>query len=375
MVAVFESGGVGPAAMNRLPRTVPDLAAVLRHLRTSAAHAAYAGTQAPVETVETHMSWVFLVGEHVLKLKKPVRYPFLDFSTLAAREASCREEVRLNSRLAPGVYLGVMALRWHEGQFALVPEDAAGPPWHTLDWLVWMRRLPRARMLDRVIAEARVEPAEIDALVGVLATFYRDATRVVVDATEYVARFQREQAVSRELLLRPQFQLDGAAQALDGFDQALVPGRAALRQRAAGARIVDGHGDLRPEHVCLLQRPVVIDCLEFNAFLREVDPFDELAFLALECDMAGAAWIGARVIDGCASALGDAPPAALLHLYTAYRALLRARLAIAHLLDVQPRMPHRWTPLAQRYVTRSLLALDAFERCERVSAATRRASP
>ncbi|HSM22435.1 MAG TPA: hypothetical protein VK876_09530, partial [Rubrivivax sp.] len=128
--------------------------------------------------------------------------------------------------------------------------------------------------------------------------------------------------------------------------------------RAAGGHVVDGHGDLRPEHVCLQQPPVVIDALEFNAALRAVDPFDELTFLGLECEMAGAAWIGPRVMAVCAATLGHAPPAALLHLYTAYRAQLRARLALAHLLEPQPRTPLKWAPLAQRYLQRSEAALE-----------------
>jgi len=361
--------------MTRSAGPAPDFDALLRHLQTGAAYVRCTGTQDLVETIETHMSWVFLVGEHVLKLKKAVRYPFLDFSTLAAREASCREEVRLNLRLAPGVYRGLMALQWNDGRFELVPEEVAGANGRTVEWLVWMRRLPGARMLDRLIAEDRVEPAEVDALAVVLVAFYRGATKVDPDPAEHLGRFQREQAVSREVLLRPQFQLDGAARALDRLDQALLISRATLHERVARRRIVDGHGDLRPEHVCLLQPPVVIDCLEFNALLRQVDPFDELAFLALECDLAGAAWIGPRLIDACAAALADAPAPALLALYTAYRALLRARLAMAHLLDLRPRTPHKWAPLAQRYVARALLALDTFDRVGGISAATRRGCP
>lgn len=322
----------------------------------------------PVEVIETHMSWVFLAGDQVLKLKKPVRYPFLDFSTLEAREACCREEVRLNQRLAPGVYRGLMVLQERDGRLALREEGEAAIG-RTVDWLVWMKRLPREQMLDRRLAMGRVEPVEIDALVAVLSSFYRDALRIAPDPAAYGARFEREHAVDRELLLRPQFQVPGAAPALDRFERALRQGRGLLQARAEQGRIVDGHGDLRPEHVCLLDPPVVIDCLEFNAALRQVDPFDELAFLALECDMAGAAWIGPRLVAGCAAALQDEPPAALLHLYTAGRALLRARLAIAHLLDPRPRTPERWPPQAQRYVTRALCALDAFERGDAFSAA------
>jgi aminoglycoside phosphotransferase family enzyme len=116
---------------------------------------------------------------------------------------------------------------------------------------------------------------------------------------------------------------------------------------------------------------VVIDCLEFDASLRQVDPFDEIAFLGLECEMAGAPWILPQLVVGCAAALGDAPPAPLMSLYTAHRALLRARFAAAHLLDAAPRTPHRWLPLARRYIARAEVALDALERGAGLNAAAR----
>lgn len=312
----------------------------------------------PVETIETHMSWVFRSAGDVLKLKKPVRYPFLDFSTLAAREASCREEVRLNSRLAPGVYRGVMALQWRDGALSLVPEDRIDPAAPMLDWLVHMRRLPEERMLDRLIADGRLDAGDIDALVVRLAAFYRSAPRITLAPADYLRRFEREQAINRELLLRPQFDVPGAAEALDRLDAALRRDHAALEARAAAGRLVDGHGDLRPEHVCLLDPPVVIDGLEFNATLRQVDPFDELAFLGMECDVAGAPWIGVRLVDGCAAALGERPAGALLALYAACRAVLRARLAMAHLLDPEPRTPLRWPALAAVYLRHALRSLD-----------------
>lgn len=329
---------------------------------------------AGVELIETHMSWVFLAGDQALKLKKPVRYPFLDFSTLAAREACCREELRLNRRLAPGVYRGLMVLQSTQGRLALRSEDEP-PVGPTVDWLVWMKRLPRERMLDMRLAAGTLAASEVDALVGVLAAFYRAAVRIAPDPAAYLARFEREHAVDREVLLRPQFQLVGASEALDRFAAALAAGRPLLRERAERGRIVDGHGDLRPEHVALLDPPVVIDCLEFNAALRQVDPFDELCFLALECGLAGAAWVGPRLVEGCARALGGRPGDALLHLYSAARALLRARLAMAHLLDPHPRTPARWPVQAQRYVDRAQAALRAFEQGVPFSAATPGGSP
>jgi aminoglycoside phosphotransferase family enzyme len=342
------------------PRSDPGLAARLRFLRSRAAHRRHLGPgqeTAPVEVVQTHMSWVFLVGDHVLKLKKPVRYPFLDFSTLAAREFYCREELRLNRRLAPDAYLGLMALQWDGRRHALVPErDAAGK---AVEWLVLMRRLPAGRMMDRLIQARALTPADVDDLSEVLIRFYRRAPAVAVDPTEHAERLLRELAAHREVLLRPQFELRGAAAALDGLAGLLVRSQAALAQRARGRHIVDGHGDLRPEHVCLLAPPVVIDALEFNAALRQVDPVDELAYLGLECEMEGAAWVGPQMLARHAAATGDTPAPALVLLYTASRALLRARLSMAHLLDPSPRTPGRWAPQAQRYIDRSMAAISA----------------
>lgn len=335
-----------------------DCAAAPQALRELlAARAGATAEPTAVEVVETHMSWVFLAGDGVFKLKKPVRYPFLDFSTPSARAAACREEVRLNARLAPGIYRGLMALQRHAGALRVVPEGQADPAAETVDWLVWMRRLPRERTLDRLIARHAVAGSDIDAVAAVLAAFYRTASRIDIDPAEHQARFERERAATGEVLLRPQFRLAGAEAALARLDTALREGGGALRARAVDGRIVDGHGDLRPEHVFVLAPPVVIDALEFNPRLRRVDPFEELAFLALECDIAGAPWIGPRLIAACAAALGDAPPAALQRLYTADRALLRARLAMAHLLDPTPRTPQRWPPLAQRYIDCALAAL------------------
>lgn len=346
--------------------------ALLAFLRTPVAHAEGGRVPAAVEAIQTHMAWVFVAGEHALKLKKPVRYPSLDYSTAAAREAACREEVRLNRRLAPTVYEGVTAVQWRDGRFVLVADPIPGAAGEaTVDWLVRMRRLPRERMLDRAILDGRAGQADIDALTDVLVAFYRDAPRVHLEPGEFLERLRREQAVSREVLLRPQFRLEGAAAALDRLDDALLRSREVLQERAARQRIVDGHGDLRPEHICLLNPPVVIDALEFSPLLRQVDPFDELAFLGLECDRLGARWIGPRLVERCSAAFGDLPPPTLLPLYTACRALLRARLAMAHLLDEEPRTPLRWAPLAQQYVALGAQALGAFDG---LSAATRRGS-
>lgn len=336
---------------------LPDLKAKLAFLKNPET---YGDSQQPVECLETHMSWVFLVDQKVFKLKKPVCFSFLDFTTLKAREFMCHEEVRLNARLAPGVYLGLLALKWHDGDFHLVPEDKLPAPGVTVDWLVLMRRLPLQRMLPQLISSRNIDTSDMDALVTVLARFYRTAPAAHLSENDYLARFQCEQAMNREVLLRPEFRLQNSALAMKRLGEALTLCTDVLRARVASHRVVYGHGDLRPDHVCLLQPPVVIDCIEFNALLQQVDPLDEIACLGLECEMLGAPWIGPHLAALITNALDDHPSMALLHFYTAHRALLRARLAMAHLLDPQPRLPAKWPPLAEKYLARCLVAVDAL---------------
>jgi len=346
-----------------------------------------------VTTVETRRSWVFLCGDRVLKLKKPVRERVLDFSTPERREQACREEVRLNARLAPGVYLGVVALRldragWRLGprpdrresqgapvdradmrtpQSAPVPrfdvQAALTPP---VDWLVWMRRLPASRMLDRLIADGAVGPPEARALADRLSPFWRGAAKVPLDAGGYQRGLRAEIAASLALLRQRRWALPDGTARLRRLARALTARQPLLRQRAETGRIVDGHGDLRPEHVYMPPRGAsfppaegvrVIDALEFNPRLRAVDPLDELAYFALECRRLGAPRFGLRVAVRCMRALGDRKAGAVLRVYTAQRALLRARLALAHLLDTPVRDPGRWHPMAVWYLEAAESAL------------------
>lgn len=345
---------------------VPALADRVAFLSDARAHHAH-GPSGPVTVIETHMSWVFLVGAHALKLKKPVLQPFLDFSTVQSRELHCREEVRLNTRLAPDVYLGVMALQWDGRQLHLRHDRNVDPSQRTLDWAVLMRRLDEAHLLDRRIAARAVTAPQIDALGQTLSAFYRGAACVPMAPGEYLGRLHRECALHREMLVRRRLSLPGAADALQRYAQALDRHADLLESRVRERRIVEGHGDLRPEHICLCDPPRIIDALEFSPLLRQVDPMDELAFLGLECELAGASWIGPRLVAAVGRALDDDPAPMLLPLYAASRALLRARLSMAHLLDAQPRTPERWQPQAARYLERARRALDSIDLLDAVS--------
>ncbi len=308
---------------------------------------AYPHAPANVVARESHMSWVFLAGSRAYKLKKSVKFPYLDFSTLARREAACRAEFALNRRLARDVYLDVVPLR--DSGNGLVLEQGPGT---IVDWLVVMRRLDEALMLDHSIATRRLSAADLDRLVGVLANFYRRADRVTITVSAHLAEWSRSLAYNRRVLLDSRFGLaDGLVRTIDRVQRRFLAQHGKLLEDRIRCRaVVDGHGDLRPEHIWLGDPPRIIDCLEFNPVLRANDPFDEIAFLTLECERLGAPWASAYLYRRMMRVLPLSPPLPLFLFYRSHRAMLRARLAIAHLLERDPRTPEKWPTLARRYL-------------------------
>lgn len=315
-------------------RAPPDLARKIELLRNPAL---YPGNAAQVTTVETHMSWVFLTGRDAYKMKKPVRYDYLNYATLAARKASCEEEVRLNRHLAPGVYRGIVPLTLDAAGNASL--DGRG---EIVEWLVSMRRLPADRMLDYLIRHGPVAPAELHAVAQRLADFYRDARPVRLRGREYRLRIERQVLLNHDVLADARHDLppDLIAGIFHAQRTFLRDAPEALEQRARDRRIVEGHGDLRPEHICLESPPVIFDRLEFSRAFRVVDPADELAFLAMECERLGAPEVEREFTDAYERTSGDRPPFALVHFYKSHRACVRARLALLHTQEL-PR--HAWT--------------------------------
>jgi aminoglycoside phosphotransferase family enzyme len=327
-----------------------DLEEKVRFLASSGA---LAGADRAVAR-ETHMSWVFLTEDLVFKLKKPVRFSYLDFSTLQARETACREELILNRRLAPDVYLRLARLtREDDGVLKI---DGQG---RTIDWLVVMRRLPKDEMLDARIQAGRLTRKDIEDLAAVLTVFYAEAPRVPTTAGAYLARLRAQLALDREVLCDARLPFDHAraASMLDRVARALTELESALRARVESGCIVEGHGDLRPEHICLGDSIRIIDRLEFNRELRLVDPFDELAYLALECAVLDARWIGSLLIERARERLA-APSDEIMRFYWVLRASLRARLSLAHLKDATPRQPEIWSPRAERYLAEAERAFN-----------------
>jgi aminoglycoside phosphotransferase family enzyme len=332
-----------PASHDTSSAATIDLAHKVAFLRETSA---YPEPTTRVDVIETHMSWVFLTDRFVYKMKKPVRFSFLDYGTLSARHTACRESVRLNRRLAPEVYLGVLPLTVSvDGRFTL---DGHG---EVVEWLEKMVRLPAADMLDRMIADRRLAPEHVDRIAQRLVGFYRHL-RPEREGAAYPQRLRDDLDADAEALADPAYDLGTAR--IERLHAALRDAHTActetLRARAEVGHLIEGHGDLRPEHVAVLPRPLVIDCLEFNREFRILDPIDELGYLGLECERLGAAWVGPRVLDVYARAMDDSPPPRLVDFYQAHRALLRAKLAAWHTRDHDPASDAHWLGRAAQYL-------------------------
>ena len=318
-----------------------DLATKLAFLRTPGA------LDGAVESIETHMSWVVLTEHRAFKLKKPVKLPYLDYTTLEQRRRACEKELRLGRRLATSVYIDVVPLVAGQGGLSL---DRQG---ETVEWLVVMRRLAADRMLPQMLARGAATVGDAEAVGDVLADFYRGARRASWGGAEYRHRMRNlVVSVAGELVQRgaPRLQI----KSLVSSQLATIERDAsALDARIDAGRVVDAHGDLRPEHVCLETPPVVIDPLEFDDDLRTLDAASELAFFALECERIGATWFGERVALRYAQRTGDQVPASLTGLYRSQHALTRALIALRHVDDVAPADQARWRTKAADYLARA----------------------
>ncbi len=309
---------------------------------------AYAHRPDRVEQIETHISHLFLAGSHVYKLKKPVRFDFLDFTTVQAREHACREEVRLNRRLAPDTYLGVVpVIRGAGNAYRL------GGTGEVVDWLVEMRRLPTELTLDALHSRGKLLSEQIDRLSTVLGRFYRSLAPLPLVPREYGERYMSHVHGNLRELLAVQHHLPrGVVERVHGFQLQLLRLHPEIfEERVRAGRIVDGHGDLRPEHICLSDPIAIFDCIEFSADFRRIDMADELAFLAAECDFLGADWVGPQLLAAYQQQSGDQPFLVLWDFYKSYRACVRAKIAALRADQLQGQAQEAAASEAGRHLT------------------------
>ncbi len=276
-----------------------------------------------VALVQTQMSFLFLAGDLVYKVKKPVNLGYLDYTTLEKRHFFCRKEVELNRRLCPDAYLGVVAITRQGGRVSI---DGRGQP---LEYAVKMRRLPQEAMLNARLVRGEVMPEMLSAVAAKLADFHRRAetnaeisafgdlgiirqntmenfaqTDKYIGTTISPERYQRLKAYSEDFLVRnaPLF-----------------------RHRVSEGKIRDCHGDLHAAHICFWKGICIYDCIEFNDRFRYGDVASEVAFLAMDLDHYGRADLSRHFVNAYISASGDTELKTLLDFYRCYRAYVRGK--------------------------------------------------
>lgn len=278
------------------------------------------------EVIETHISWVILTGTYAYKIKKPIDLGFLDFSTLEKRRYYCEEELRLNRRLAPQLYIGVVAIAGSPAKPAL---NGAGPP---IEYAVKMAQFPQEAQLDRVMAHGGLRPVHIDGLAQLITGFHQRIAIAGQDSP-YGRPANVYQPVEENFShIRPHLtepadieQLERLHTWSEAENARLLP---FLQQRKADGFIRECHGDMHLANMALLDDQITIfDCLEFNENLRWIDVMSEAAFLMMDLDSRSASALGWRFLNAYLAAGGDYQGLRLLRCYLVYRALVRAKVA------------------------------------------------
>lgn len=287
-----------------------------------------------VEVRQTHMSAVFLAGARAYKLKKPVRFEFADLGTVEQRYALCREEVRLNQRLAPGIYEAVVPVFREKGGVRVGNSEEAYSP-EALDWLVRMRRLPDQARLSERLREDAVGPEVLEGLACLLAAFHNGAPSGPEVSSDAGPVQVGERVRANLEAAKPLAGLTIHPRVLDRlrslFEIQLQRCGDLVARRAEVGRPREGHGDLRLEHI--YQNPgrgsgsdlVIIDCIEFDRGLRRLDPVCDMAFVVMDLIAAGRRDLASVFTDAYLTAAADPEGRALLPLYVAYRAAVRGK--------------------------------------------------
>lgn len=321
-----------------------------RLIETMKTPAFYPHNPAEVELIQTHISYVFIAGDFVYKVKKPLRFDFLDFTTLAKRKFFCQEEIRLNQRLAPETYLDVVAISL----------DSQGNPTlqkgsEIIDYAVRMKKLPQERMLKVLLSQGLASEDIMDKVAGKVAKFHQNAQcgrHIDVRGGIENIRHNNEENFSETVtyinVTIPEYQYRLIADYVKNF---LAANKALFEKRIADHKIRDCHGDLHLEHICITDDIVIFDCIEFNERFRYADVAQDVAFLMMDIDFNGHSPHAQTFIQSYVKYSGDTDMLLLLNFYRCYYAYVRGKVTSFRLRekDLSPNIRKDITKTARQY--------------------------
>ncbi len=283
----------------------------------------YPDTPREIELVQTHISYLFLTGEHVYKVKKAVDFGFVDFTTLEKRRFYCHQELSLNRRLCPDVYLDVVPIAQDDGHIHF------GERGRVIEYAVKMRQLPRGQTMDRLLESNQVTKEMVTGVTRKLVDFHSKAG-TGADISKYgelrAIRFNTEENFSQTSnhvgLTIP---AEGYQRIKDYTNAFLERNASLFAKRVSEGRIRDCHGDLHAAHICFADDVYIFDCIEFNDRFRYQDVASEVAFLAMDLDYHGRSDLSQHFVQAYVSDSGDRELLELLSFYKCYRAYVRGK--------------------------------------------------
>jgi aminoglycoside phosphotransferase family enzyme len=284
---------------------------------------AYPHPPPKVELRQTQMSYIFMAGDYVYKIKKPVNFGFLDYTTLDNRRFYCHKEIELNRRLCPDAYLDVVPITVNNGRVGM------GGHGETIEYAVKMRYLPQEAMMDNLLAANRLTSEMVASVAAIVAEFHQKAATNAEISTfgsiDSITRNAQENFTQTEKYIHNIISPDTYQRLkvnTEGFIEANTP---LFHKRVADGRIRDCHGDLHAAHICFHNGICIYDCIEFNDRFRYCDVASEIAFLAMDLDHYGRADLSNIFVTAYVKKSGDGELEQLLDFYKCYRAYVRGK--------------------------------------------------
>ena len=284
-----------------------------------------------IEQRDTHISKVFLTGNYAYKIKKPINLEFLDFTTLDKRQHFCRQEIDLNRRLAPDVYLDVVPITFKDGRYHMTGTGSI------IEYAVKMRQLAEAGSMLNLLRRRKLENGSVDKLAGVLAKFYSQASTsesINTVGSRETLRINCEENFRQTEKFVPEIIDERMFLIIQAATRAFLQRRKALFQRRVEhGKIRDCHGDLRTGHIYFADDIQIIDCIEFNNRFRYADITSDLAFLAMDLDFEESPRTAQHLMNTYLEYTKDEEMLILLDFYKCYRAYVRVKVNCFHLQE------------------------------------------
>jgi len=276
-----------------------------------------------IELMQTQMSFVFLTGDYVYKVKKPVNLGYLDYTTLDKRQFYCQREVELNQRLCPEAYLGVVPITRDKGSISIEGQG------EVIEYAVKMRHLPQQAMMDVLLANNQVSPQMVTNVAHKLVEFHCGAeTNADISAFGDLEAITRntEENFSQTVEYIGRTISQAKYRRIKGYTDSFIEKNVSLfRKRITDGRIRDCHGDLHAAHICFTNGICIYDCIEFNDRFRYCDIASEVAFLAMDLDHYGRADLSQSFVDAYVAQSRDEELLGLLNFYKCYFAYVRGK--------------------------------------------------